>query len=113
MSSPSSLTPSLYSFVSTFFLFLIDLFTQSLARSFDALELYIQSQKAVLARTQLDVDHLRLLLEQAVTYNFFDALEKRLVGLPILFDTLYSHSPKQLNDNVFHFNHQPDIAAEV
>ena len=84
------LNPLKNSFVSTFFLFLIGLFTQSFARSFDALELYIQFQKAVLACTQLDVDRLHLLLEQAATYNFFDALKKRLVGLPILFDTLFT-----------------------
>ena len=95
MSSPSPLTPSLSSClipsrIRSYRLFFFSSSIFSPARSFDALELYIQSQKAVLARTQLDVARLRLLLEQAATYNFFDALKKRLVGLPILFDTLFT-----------------------
>ena len=47
-----------------------------LQNSFDVLELYIQSQKALLARTQSDVDRLRLLHEQAAT-DPFDASTKR------------------------------------
>ena len=51
-----------------------------LQNSFDALELYIQSQKALLARTQSDVDRLRLLREQAGTdpEHFFDAFEEKV-----------------------------------
>ena len=83
--------------------------------SFDALELYIQSQRALLARTQSDVDRLRLLREQVATdpEHFFDAFEEKVFGLPAFFDKLYSHNPQQLNDNVFNFDYQPDIAAEV
>ncbi|KAH8990935.1 hypothetical protein EDB86DRAFT_2831045 [Lactarius hatsudake] len=65
--------------------------------SFDALEVYIQSQKALLARTHSDIDRLRLLREQATANpeHFFDTFDEKL------------------NNNVFHFDHQPDIATEV
>ncbi|KAN0139486.1 hypothetical protein V8E53_002987 [Lactarius tabidus] len=64
---------------------------------FDALEVYIQTQKALFARTGSDVDCLRLLREQAAADPefFVDAFDDKL------------------NDNVFNFDHQPDIAAEV
>ncbi|KAI9447782.1 hypothetical protein H4582DRAFT_1802344, partial [Lactarius indigo] len=65
--------------------------------SFDALEVYIQSQKDLLARTQSDIDRLRLPREQA-TANPED-----------LFDTF----DEKFNSDVFRFDHQPDIAAEV
>lgn len=65
--------------------------------TFDALEVYIQSQKALLARTHSDMDRLRLLREQAAANpdHFFDTFDEKL------------------NDNVFRFDHEPDIAAEV
>ncbi|KAH9007375.1 hypothetical protein EDB83DRAFT_2461945 [Lactarius deliciosus] len=65
--------------------------------NFDALEVYIQSQKALLARTHSDIDRLRLLREQATANpeHFFDTFDEKL------------------NNNVFHFDHQPDIATEV
>ncbi|KAH9162313.1 hypothetical protein EDB89DRAFT_2079840 [Lactarius sanguifluus] len=65
--------------------------------NFDALEVYIQSQKALLARTHSDIDRLRLLREQATANpeHFFDTFDEKL------------------NNEVFHFDHQPDIAAEV
>jgi hypothetical protein len=68
-----------------------------LKNTFDALEVYIQSQKALLARTQSDVDRLRLLREQAAAdpEHFFDAFDDKL------------------DDNVFHFDREPEIAAEV
>jgi hypothetical protein len=49
--------------------------------SFDALEVYIQSQKALLARTQSDVDRLRLLREQAAAdpEHFFDAFDDKVL----------------------------------
>ncbi|KAF8264629.1 hypothetical protein EI94DRAFT_1805568 [Lactarius quietus] len=68
-----------------------------LKNTFDALEVYIQSQKALLARTQSDIDRLRLLREQATANpeDFFDSFDEKL------------------HDGVFHVDHQPDIAAEV
>ena len=122
MSSPSPLTPSClipskirsYRFLS--FPAQRSSLTRFLTRSFDALELYIQTQKALLARTQSDIDRLRLLREQAATdpEHFFDAFdEKVFFELPALFDTLYSQSTQQLNDNIFHFDNQHDIAAGV
>ena len=78
--SPSLLTPSLSScsipskYVRDLLFFL--LLITHLQNSFDALGLYIQSQKALLARTQSDVDRLRLLREQAAT-DPFDASTKR------------------------------------
>jgi hypothetical protein len=36
----------------------------------------------------------------------------RFIELPAFFDFIHSHN-SQLNDNAFHFDHQPDIAAEV
>ncbi|KAH9052694.1 hypothetical protein EDB87DRAFT_1656352 [Lactarius vividus] len=65
--------------------------------NFDALQVYIQSQKALLARTHSDIDRLRLLREQAAANpeHFFDNFDEKL------------------NNDVFHFDHQPDIAAEV
>ena len=48
--------------------------------SFDALEVYIQSQKALLARTQSDIDRLRLLREQATANpeDFFDSFDEKV-----------------------------------
>ncbi|KAI9438053.1 hypothetical protein H4582DRAFT_2076646 [Lactarius indigo] len=65
--------------------------------NFDALQVYIQSQKDLLARTQSDIDRLRLLREQATANpeDFFDTFDDKL------------------NSDVFRFDHQPDIAAEV
>ena len=60
----------------SFFLLLIS----QLQNSFDALELYIQLQKALLARTQSDADRLPLLLEQVATDpgHFFDAFDEKV-----------------------------------
>jgi hypothetical protein len=57
--------------------------------SFDALEVYIKSQKALLARTQSDVDRPRLLHEQAAAdpEHFFDSFDENF-ELSVPFDTL-------------------------
>ena len=53
--------------------------------SFDALEFYIQSQKALLARTQSDIDRLRLLREQAAANpeHFFDSFDEKVFHCPL------------------------------
>ena len=54
--------------------------TRLLTRSFDALELYIQTQKALLSRTRSDIDRLRILREQAATdpEHFFDTFDEKV-----------------------------------
>jgi hypothetical protein len=61
--------------------------------SFEALDVYVQSQKALFTRTQSDVDRLRLLREQAATDPelFFDAFDNEVFESPALFDTLLIH----------------------
>ncbi|KAI0293647.1 hypothetical protein B0F90DRAFT_1762173 [Multifurca ochricompacta] len=68
-----------------------------LQNTFEALEAYVQSQKTLLARTQSDIDRLRVLREQAALSpeEFFDSLDEKL------------------NDNTLCLEHQPEIAAEV
>ena len=70
-------SPQKYVRIISFFLPLIT----HLQNSFDALELYIQSQKALLARTQSDADRLRLLREQAASdpENFFDSFDEKVI----------------------------------
>ena len=70
-------SPQKYVCILSFFLPLIT----HLQNSFDALELYIQSQKALLARTQSDADRLRLLREQAASdpENFFDSFDEKVI----------------------------------
>ncbi|KAI0265298.1 hypothetical protein BC834DRAFT_179762 [Gloeopeniophorella convolvens] len=53
---------------------------QNAQNTIDALEAYIQSQKALLARTQADIDRLRRLREQAATdsEDFFGSLDEKL-----------------------------------
>jgi hypothetical protein len=65
--------------------------------TFQALDAYVQSQKALLARTQSDLVRLRRIRDQAATCPdvFFDSLDERL------------------QDGVFHLDRQPDIAAEI
>ncbi len=48
--------------------------------SFDALDAYIQSQKALLARTQSDLDRLRRIRDQAATHpeTFFDSFDEKV-----------------------------------
>jgi hypothetical protein len=48
--------------------------------SFDALDTYIQSQKALLARTQSDLDRLRRIRDQAATHpdSFFDSSDEKV-----------------------------------
>ncbi|KAN0139169.1 hypothetical protein V8E53_003058 [Lactarius tabidus] len=82
--SPPSPTPSLASCsmpskIRPYRCFLL-LLNSHLLYSFDALKVYIQSQKALLARTQTDVDRLRLLREQAAAdpEHFFDAFDKKV-----------------------------------
>ena len=71
MSSPSPLTPSLSCLISSKlrsyrpFSFSFPAHRSSLTPSFDALELYIQTQKALLSHTQSDIDRLRLLRKRA------------------------------------------------
>ena len=98
---PFPLTPTLYTFVS-----ISSFYCLSLTYRTDALELYIQSQKAFLARTPSVVDRLRLLREHRYQDNFLTLSKKRF------FFDYFRHEP-QLNDNVFHFDHQRDISAEV
>ncbi|KAH9983373.1 hypothetical protein BJV74DRAFT_777112, partial [Russula compacta] len=62
-----------------------------------ALDAYIQSQKALLARTQSDVAHLRRMREQVAANP----------------DQFLSSLDEKLNDNLLHLDRQPDIAAEV
>ena len=61
-----------------------------LHNSFHALGLYIQSQNVLLARVQPDVDHLRLLRQQAATdpEHSFDAFDEKLFSLIV--DSLWS-----------------------
>ena len=63
----------------SFFLLLIS----QLQNSFDALELYIQLQKALLARTQSDADRLPLLREQVATDtgHFLMPSTKRFINI--------------------------------
>jgi len=65
--------------------------------TFQALDAYIQSQKALLVRTQSDLDRLRRIREQAVTdpEQFLESLDEKL------------------NDSIFRLNDKPDVAAEV
>ena len=60
--------------------------------SFDALEVYVQSQKALLARTQSDIDRLRLLREQATAdpEHFFDAFDEKVFDY--LLSTYYTYT---------------------
>jgi hypothetical protein len=53
---------------------------RSLSNSFQALDAYIQSQKALLARTQSDLDRLRTIRDEAVTQPelFFDSLDEKV-----------------------------------
>jgi hypothetical protein len=53
---------------------------RSPSNSFQALDAYIQSQKALLARTQSDLDRLRRIRDQAVTQPdiFFDSLDEKV-----------------------------------
>ena len=69
-------SPHKYVHVDSFFLLLIS----QLQNSFDALELYIQLQKALLARTQSDADRLPLLREQVATDpgHFFNAFDEKV-----------------------------------
>lgn len=48
--------------------------------SFHALDTYIQSQKALLARTQSDLDRLRRIRDQAATHPepFFNSLDEKV-----------------------------------
>ena len=85
--TPLSLNAALYVRIDSFFLLLIS----HLQNSFDALEFYIQSQKALLSRTQSDVDRLLLREHRSRTKNFDTFDEKVFL---IIFDT-------KLNDNVF------------
>jgi len=75
----------------------LSLMQDTIQQTFQALDAYIQSQKALLARTQSDLDRLRRIRDQAATHPdpFFDSLDEKL------------------NDSVFHLDRQPDIAAEV
>ena len=52
---------------------------------FDVLDVYIQSQKALLARTQSDIDRLRLLREQAAANpeHFFDSFDEKVFDRPL------------------------------
>ena len=61
--------------------------------SFDALEVYVQSQKALLARTQSDIDRLRLLREQAIAHpeHFFDGFEEKVFDY-LLSSTHFKHT---------------------
>ncbi|KAI0251525.1 hypothetical protein BJV78DRAFT_1210337 [Lactifluus subvellereus] len=70
---------------------------QPARNTLEALEAYIQSQRALLTRTQSDVDRLRRLREQAATNpeEFFDTVDEKL------------------NASIFCLDRQPDIAAEV
>ena len=77
-------SPRKYVRVGSFFLLLIS----QLQNSFDALELYIQLQKTLLARTQSDADRLPLLLEQVAKDpgHFLTPSTKRFII--IIFHTL-------------------------
>jgi hypothetical protein len=57
---------------------------RSPSNSFQALDAYIQSQKALLARTQSDLDRLRRIRDQAVTQPdiFFDSLDEKVFLYP-------------------------------
>ncbi|KAI0274503.1 hypothetical protein BGY98DRAFT_993200 [Russula aff. rugulosa BPL654] len=68
-----------------------------LQNTFHALDTYIQSQKALLARTQSDLDRLRRIRDQATTHP----------------ETVFHSFDEKLNDIVFPLDRQPDIAAEV
>lgn len=68
-----------------------------LQNTFNALDTYIQSQKALLARTQSDLDRLRRIRDQAATHP----------------ETFFHSFDEKLNDIVFPLDRQPDIAAEV
>lgn len=83
------------------------------SNSFQALDAYIQSQKALLARTQSDLDRLRRIRDQAVTHPdlFFDSLDEKVFFVLLSLDPLITQL--QLNDSVFHLDRKPDIAAEV
>ena len=61
--------------------------------SFDALEFYIQSQKELLARTQSDIDRLRLLREQAAANpeHFFDSFDEKVFD-SVLSSTRYIYA---------------------
>ena len=100
MSSPSPLTPSClilskirsYRFLS--FPAHRSSLTRFLTRSFDALELYIQTQKALLSRIRSDIDRLRLLREQATTdpEHFFDAFDEKVFFNYLLSSTHSIHT---------------------
>jgi len=81
--------------------------------SFQALDAYIQSQKALLARTQSDLDRLRRIRDQAATHPdpFFDSLDEKVSSSSLALVPLILQS--QLNDSDFHLDRQPDIIAEV
>ncbi len=63
--------------------------------SFDALEVYVQSQKALLARNQSDIDRLRLLREQAIANpeQFFDSFDEKVF-------LVHLRSPTHYNDTI-------------
>ena len=105
------LNPLKNTFVSILSFFLP--FITHLQNSLASLESYIKSQKAILAFTLSDVDPLRLLREQAATdsVRFFMLYTERFFRL-FSAHSVHLHEP-QLHDNVFHFDHQPDIAVEV
>src|SRR6266404_4476711 len=76
----------------SFFLFT---WSSSHSYSFDALEVYVQSQKALLARNQSDIDRLRLLREQAIANpeQFFDSFDEKVF-------LVHLRSPTHYNDTI-------------
>ena len=82
--------------------------------SFDALKLCIQSQKPF-PLTQSEVDRFCLLRDQvaAEPEHFSRFQRKGFFNYPLSSThIIHSHKP-QLDDSVFHFDHQANITAEV
>ncbi|KAI0061074.1 hypothetical protein BV25DRAFT_1917052 [Artomyces pyxidatus] len=67
------------------------------AQTFEALSKYIESQRALLARTQSDIGRLRQLREDAV----------------LRANTFFDQFSEKLNDSAFHLNGQLDVPSEV
>lgn len=97
--SPLSLSPLLSCSLSKTRTFFLPLSSPNLSpfSSFHALDTYIQSQKALLARTQSDLDRLRRIRDQATTHpdTFFHSADEKVFFVfndqPFLFNQR-SHS---------------------